>query len=322
MMGPEASRRATMEAPMYQTVLVPLDGSHLAMAALGPAAQLARALGADVVLMTAARPARVPGVESDLAVQLGETDALALLTEAASGGELKGLPVTRLVAKGELAEAPAEAILTAVRDVDAGLVVMATHGRSGVRRAVLGSVADAVVARSPVPVLLIPPHWRPPDGGHPAALPSRLIVALDGSPEAEAALMPAAALSGGLGAQVDLARVVADAEPPLVPDERQDAADDGEHVAAYLEAAALRLRGAGVRARRIRGAVLHAHGRTVAETLLAYADESHAGMLVLATHARRGLDRLLHGSVEADALVRATLPILVVRAELPAPPAT
>jgi nucleotide-binding universal stress UspA family protein len=305
--------RSPEPPPAIARILVPLDGSRLALTALGPAAQLARDLGTGVILVTAAGAARVPGIEPDLAFQLGETDALAELAEAAAGSEVVGLPVARLVVKGELAGSPAEAILAAVRDADAGLVVMATHGRSGVHRAILGSVADAVVGRSPVPVLLIPPHRRALGSERPPARTARLIVGLDGSPEAEAALAPAAALSSGLGARIDLARVVADAEPPSTP--------IGE-AARYLEAAELHLRGAGVPARRIRGAALQAHGRTVAETLLAYADESHAGMLVLATHARRGLDRLLHGSVEADVLVRATLPILVVRAEAPAPPAS
>ena len=303
---------------MYRTVLVPLDGSRLALAALGPAGQLARDLGADVVLMTAAGPAHVPGVASDLALQLGETDAVVWLTETAAARELAGLPVTRLVAKGELAESPAEAILAAQREVDAGLVVMATHGRSGVGRAMLGSVADAVVARSPVPVLLIPPHRRASDGGHPVERPYRLIVALDGSPEAEAALAPAAALTAGLGGRIDLARVVDDSEPPATPDE-SGASAVGE-AARYLAAAEQRLHGAGVPAHRIRSAVLQAKGRTIAETLLAYAAESHAGMLVIATHARRGPRRLLRGSVEAAAVTRATLPILVVRAGAPAGP--
>jgi nucleotide-binding universal stress UspA family protein len=135
-------------------ILVPLDGSPLALAALGPAAQLARDLGADVVLMTAAAPARGPGLEADLALRLGETDAAVWLSETAEDPVLEGLPVSPLVVGG-LAGAPAQAVLAAVRDAGAGLVVMATHGRSGVPRAILGSVADAVVARSPVPVLLI-----------------------------------------------------------------------------------------------------------------------------------------------------------------------
>src|SRR5262245_23184937 len=137
-------------------VLVPLGDSRLALAALGPAARLARDLGADLVLMTAAAPAHVPGIEADLALRLGETDAVAWLSETAARPVLEGLPVTTLVVGG-LADSPAEAILAAAQDAGADVVVMATHGRSGARRAILGSVADAVVARSPVPVLLIPP---------------------------------------------------------------------------------------------------------------------------------------------------------------------
>jgi nucleotide-binding universal stress UspA family protein len=289
----------------FGRILVPLDGSPLAHAALGPAARLARDLAAEILLMTAAGPAHVPGVATDLALQLGETDALVLLAEAAAGRELMGLPVTRLVVRGHGrgVPPPAEAIVTAVEETGADLVVMATHGRSGVRRAVLGSVADAVVARVPVPVLLVPPQRPPPSGWHPPGATERLLVALDGSPESEAAVVPAAALSHRLGATVELALVVG---------EGTAGAANGRGAAA-LEAAELRLRGAGVPARRSRSAVLQAHGRSVADTLLAYAEGTHARMLVVATHARRGLDRLRHGSVEADLLRQARLPVLVVR---------
>jgi len=285
-------------------VLVPLDGSERALTALAPAAAFARAAGAAVVLMTAAGPARAPGIEADLALQLGETDALFLLTGAASASVLEGLPVVRLVAKGELAETPADAILTAARDVGADLIVMATHGRSGVRRAILGSVADAVVARSAVPVLLIPPHAPAPRGAQPVPGTARLLVALDGSAASEAALAPAAAASASLGASIDLVRVVAGRRPA-----------DGQTASlnAALEAAELRLHRTGVPYRRLRTVILEAMGRSVAETLLAYAGQTHARMLVVATHARRGLDRLVHGSVAAELLTQATVPVLLVR---------
>jgi nucleotide-binding universal stress UspA family protein len=280
-------------------VLVPLDGSERALTALPPAAQLARAAGVDVILMTAARPAHAPGVEEDLALQLGETDALFLLTGAASASALSGLPVTRLVVKGEAAAPPAEAILAAARDVGAGLIVMATHGRSGVRRAILGSVADAVVAQAAAPVLLVPPHAPAPSGDRPVAGTARLLVALDGSAASEAALGTAAAASAALGAPIDLVRVVA--------------GGGASGANAALESVELRLHRAGVPCRRLRTAVLEARGRSVAETLLAYAEQSDARMLILATHARRGLDRLVHGSVAAELLARAAVPVMLVR---------
>lgn len=299
----------------FEQIVVPLDGSRFARAALAPAAWLARELGAGLVLVQAATPAHVPGVEPDLERRLGESDAARSLHEAAASEAVGGLPVSQVLITGSLADTPAEAILTAVREANADLVVMATHGRTGLGRAVLGSVADAVVATSPVPVLLVHPQRQDsstetisgqhrPDGPH-------LLVALDGSPEAEAALAPATKLAKGLVAQIELARVLAGTAEPAAP----DAPSVVEAAARYLEKRAQAVQEAGVPAGRVHTALLYANGRDVTDTLLAHAERSHARLLVIATHARRGLARVLRGSVEAAAAARTQLPILVVRAQ-------
>ena len=82
----------------------------------------------------------------------------------------------------------------------------------------------------------------------------------------------------------------------------------------YLKERAQEVREAGLPSGRVHTAVLYANGRDVADTLLARAERSHAALLVIATHARRGLTRFLRGSVEADAAARAPFPLLVVRA--------
>jgi nucleotide-binding universal stress UspA family protein len=296
---------------------VPLDGSRFGRAALAPAAWLARELGADLVLVQAAGPVRIPGIGPDLERRLGESDAARSLQEAAASAAVDGLPVSQVLITGALADTPAEAILAAVRETGADLVVMATHGRTGLERAVLGSVADAVVAAAPVPVLLVhpqQPHAPAADGPDARRTEGpRILVALDGSPDAEAALAPAADLAKGLVAQVELARVLADTA---------GAAPDGSSVVAaaarYLDERARDLHAAGVPTGRVYTAVLYANGRDVADTLLAHADRSHAALVVIATHARRGLNRFLRGSVEATAAARASLPLLVVRARRPA----
>jgi nucleotide-binding universal stress UspA family protein len=302
----------------YERIIVPLDGSRFARAALAPAAWLARELGAGLVLVQAAAPAHVPGVESDLARQLGESDAARSLAEAAESAVVAGLPVSQVLVTGGMADAPALAILTAVEEAEAGLVVMATHGRTGLERAMLGSVADAVVAASPVPVLLVHPrgHAAPAaDGaGERRAERPHLLVALDGSPEAEAALAPAAHLAKGLVAHVELARVLSETAVPAVPPV-PEGPSVVEAAARYLEARAQVLREAGLPAGRVHTAVLYANGRDVADTLLAHAERSRAALLVIATHARRGLTRFLRGSVEAAAAARAPLPLLVVRTQ-------
>ena len=126
-------------AEMLTTVLVPLDGSALAEYALPYAARLARAAGGRLVLVRAApdAPAR-QRAEAELAAV-----AERLFTE--------GVPVEAHVRRG----AAGDVILEGARAWAAGLIVTATHGRSGVGRWLHGSVADHVLRHAPVPVLLV-----------------------------------------------------------------------------------------------------------------------------------------------------------------------
>jgi nucleotide-binding universal stress UspA family protein len=200
------------------------------------------------------------------------------------------------------------------REIGADMIVMSTHGRGGVDRLWLGSVADYLVRTAELPVLLVRPtkEERPA----PAAVkPRRVLVPLDGSLLAEAVLEPATVLATSLGAEVLLVQVVkpvaivAD-QPALFAagyDERltalwrQEAED-------YLEDLAEDLRAKGVRASSVA-----ATGYAVHETLLDLATADSGTMIALATHGRGGLRRLMVGSV-ADKLIRtAEVPVLVVR---------
>ena len=145
--GPDAPRR----------VLVPLDGSDLAQSAVATAAGAAQALDADVHLLQVVEPPRFAYAAG---YTWTEVDPASLLHEA--GTYLEGIAST-LRARGlrvsvvtELGYA-APAIAAAARERGADLVVMATHGRSGVARAVLGSVATELLHQSPVPVMLVRP---------------------------------------------------------------------------------------------------------------------------------------------------------------------
>jgi nucleotide-binding universal stress UspA family protein len=314
-------------------IVVPLDGSDLACRAVPPAEALAARLGASLIFVQAAGPTQVPGLDAALALDLGETDAWLTLQQAKAAAQRKGLRAEAALARGELAARPADAILAVVQRYGAGLVVMATHGRTGARRALLGSVADAVVRRSPVPVLLIPRHYRPPTRGGAgnsdwpttalltaAATPYQLpviIVALDGSHEAEMALPPALSLAHGLGAVVELVRVVPATEPlPGEAASRMAIEESGS----YLSGIARRVVAAGFAGTQVRWTTLPARGTSIAEALLAHAAGAGAAMLVMATHARGGLRRLFRGSVESAVVAKATLPVLVVR--IGGPPAS
>lgn len=141
-------------------ILVPLDGSPLAESVLAQVEPLAKDCGSTIVVMQAVPPLTAyPGVEAYTLTAVGEVlDDM----QTQSQGYLAGI-VKRLKAKGISAEAvsatsmPTEAILTAADEAGADLIAIATHGRSGFGRAVMGSVADSVIRRSHLPCLVIRP---------------------------------------------------------------------------------------------------------------------------------------------------------------------
>jgi nucleotide-binding universal stress UspA family protein len=142
---------------MYERVLVPLDGSEVAEAILPFAEQVAGPLDAEVVLLRVIEPlsptelVASAGVVAPDTFMLRDMDAKQYLSEVQRRLSKKGLRVRTQVANGP----PAKEILVAAQAISADLIAMVTHGRSGLGRVLLGSVAEAVLRASPVPVLLI-----------------------------------------------------------------------------------------------------------------------------------------------------------------------
>lgn len=144
---------------MYTRVLVPLDGSEVAEAVLPVAVTLAKADGAALRLLRIAEEPRPPARgETDVSAP-ADREAGRLRQEAEDYlqrmiGRLPGLPVDGAVRVGD----PAEGILAEAEEWGADLIALATHGRSGLRRVVLGSVAQAVVTSALCEVLTLRPR--------------------------------------------------------------------------------------------------------------------------------------------------------------------
>jgi nucleotide-binding universal stress UspA family protein len=166
---------------MYSTVVVPLDGSALAERALPYATQLVRHGGARLVLVRAALAHTVPGVDPTDA-QLAATEcAERELETTAERLRDQGLSVETHVYYGEAAWA----ITDVAERQSAELLVMSTHGRGGLGRWVYGSVAQQVLRKATVPILLVSAACERP---WPAEGPIHILVPLDGSAFAEEAL--------------------------------------------------------------------------------------------------------------------------------------
>lgn len=141
---------------MYQRVLVPLDGSRVAEAILPFIEQIAGPLDMEVLLVRV-----VPLTSMDVVGMAKESQAGApILRELEAQGYLEPL-VASLKAKGVRAGArvrigdPATEIVAAAKEINADLIAMTTHGRSGLGRLLFGSVAEAVLRGSPIPVFLM-----------------------------------------------------------------------------------------------------------------------------------------------------------------------
>jgi nucleotide-binding universal stress UspA family protein len=136
---------------MFKRILVPLDGSSLAEAILPQVQELARTLGAELFLVRAVAAHVFPGVDpTEQEVDVVQK-AEAYVAEVAGRLRDAGIPIHTAVRYGEAAEEILEHI--GVNAID--LVAMSTHGRSGLTRLVLGSVAEQVVHHATVPVLLM-----------------------------------------------------------------------------------------------------------------------------------------------------------------------
>lgn len=148
---------------MFNNILVPLDGSHLAEAALPVAMELASRFDSEITLMRVTRPPYVAtsvggSAYAEMLVEMREqlqSEANHYLRRLQATLRQQGHRVHTYVVEGDSA---AERILEASLRFDINVIVMSTHGRSGISRWVFGSVADRVLQRSHVPVLLIRAH--------------------------------------------------------------------------------------------------------------------------------------------------------------------
>jgi len=295
---------------MYRSILVPLDGSLQSEQALPYAAALARRSGAVLQLAYVHSPLLLGEGTMYLGtpdVQLWNEEKQYLLNIIVRIKKTGLEQVSAEVLEGPIAETLQEHVLGRRSD----LVVMTTHGRGPVSRFWLGSVADQLVHRLPIPLLLI--HTQEEEAS-PKTEPEirNVLVALDGTPTAEQILQPAGELAKLLGASFTLLRVVPSAIQHGV---RKGAAADTAladklraeaHVYLQRVTDSLRDRGFAVH-RRI---LAHAHPATA---IIHEAASGGYDLLALETHGRRGLPRLFLGSV-ADKVVRgASLPVLVHR---------
>jgi nucleotide-binding universal stress UspA family protein len=310
---------------MFHHILVPLDGSRRAEQALPVAAQIARATGGSLLLVRVVSPfidfsggmEPVPLVNEQTYEEEMASAALYLRSLAASQ-ECTGVDIGIEVCYG----LPVPQLLACVQASEIDLVVLCSHGRTGFTRWVLGSVAHALVHQCTHPILVLRQDEAFPTLAHAAHTGMmRALVPLDGSPLAEAALLPAAHLTSALAAPgqgtLHLSQVVrifpTSADEGFISELNVQACQRAE---TYLSQVQERLC---PQARDLHLLLTHAvvSASDVANELVNLAEHSSetgpCELIAIATHGRAGLERWVMGSVTQRVLNATKLPILIVR---------
>lgn len=301
---------------MFKRILVPLDGSPVAEHALDTAADLAHRAGATLLLAHADTPDNYIYVEGmpvidDAGKPLHGTHEREYLRRMADHvHQTYTLSVeTRVLDHASSSSADMLADFIAEANIDA--VVMTTHGRGGLERLWLGSVADSLVRTTHVPILLLRPD------GPGSILPAihRMLVPLDGSALSDCVLPMAMHLAELLGLTIELMSVVPvsvgiSVSPYGAPSASQDTTFERrmEESQNYLDSTAKTLP---PHAGKVKTHV--AVSGHVANSIIEAAQNEPGTMIAMTTHARRGLQKLFLGSV-ADKVVRASnVPVLLYR---------
>lgn len=322
---------------MFKRILVPLDGSARAERAIPVAAHIARATGGTVVLVQAVT---IPFTYSPY---VGSTSTAAETIDAeldetnnylkmlANAGPLEDIETDTKVLYGSAAPT----ILSIAQAYNADLIVMTSQGKTGMKRWVLGSVAQKIARHSPMPVLVLHESGPLPVALHRDGRPFRALVPLDGSVLAKIALEPAALLVAALAAPeqgaLHLMRVV---KPPT-PEELRAAGDQESierlkekklHKAkSYLDSIARQLREGPLAALNLSITWSVAVDEDVAHAIIRMAengeDAEGAGvfgrcdLIAIATHGRGGFQHWVLGSITERVLGSTKFPILIARPE-------
>jgi nucleotide-binding universal stress UspA family protein len=275
---------------MYRRMLVPLDGSELAEVVFPYIKELAARLEIDVILLQVAGPVLgqfgpMRRAYIDRVIEIVGREIREIQSDIGTRLETKPIEV-----RGELVEGyPAEVILRYAEENEVDLIALATHGYSGLKRWGIGSVASKVLSASKIPIWLIRAgitEEKPYD-----EWPSTtLLVPLDGSELAESVLPHIEILAKQRSTkpvEVVLLRV---AESPTMP--------------SYFGP---QLKNSDVS---VRSEVLE--GKT-SDEIINFATKNPFTIIVMATHGRSGLGRLVYGSVAATLLNSVTCPILLIK---------
>ena len=307
---------------MYKRIFVPLDTSKLAEIALPYAEELASKLGSEVILIHVKTRADVPD-NVDHRVYISKmaatTEQNVKKSPALPPGE-KVKVASAVVGSVGLLTHPAEEILGYAEKENISLIVMATHGRTGIRRWTLGDTANKVARASKCPVLLIRANTDVPESVH----LDGILVPLDGSKLSEAVVPYIENLASKLKTKISLINVV---EPPYhyypgyggmgyesivrAPYTEEEIKPLKEVAEKYVKSVSEKLMAEGIKTS------YEVKVGSAGEEIIKVEEEIHPDMVAMSTHGHSGFGRWEHGSVADKVLHHGNTPLLLVRPKQP-----
>ncbi|HFC12481.1 MAG TPA: universal stress protein [Anaerolineae bacterium] len=299
---------------MFKNILVPLDGSELAEEALSIATKFVETNNAQLYIL------RVVEVETLGVVPMHPYEVRLPLHTATEKWEqsrayvehkaqryaVADRPIIPLIKRGS----PAETILTIAEDYEIDLIIMSTHGRSGLTRWALGSVTERVLRHATCPVMTI----------RSAQTIKKILVTLDGSELAESVILPTLAIAKVLGAEVTLLRVdevhTPDFAAVAVLEQVEHGMGENMVLAEYREAqdyVQQLVQRYSIEGVRLHAAIADGH---VAKGILGFANDGDFDMIAMSTHGRSGIRRWVYGSIAEKVLRAYTGAMLVLRPDV------
>src|SRR4030043_1212519 len=295
----------------YRRMLVPLDGSELAERAIPYAKTIAKTKGSELILFTV----------SIAAVEQLDRPMKAYLEHNANALQSQGIKASIAIAYGNVADA----IVSFADKSNIDLIIISTHGYSGIKRWVLGSVARKVLYGTCVQVLLTKSKSPKVSQGE----LKKLLLPLDGSPFAEAPITFIEELTKGTKTEIALTTVC---EPPLVPSygdrpinptwkKHRDAlwAETRKRASEYLNKVKTKLEKQGVI---VKSQVIPGDLGRVGESIIQAAQKEKVDLIVMTTHGRSGVSRWVYGGVANRIVEQSAQPVLLIRPSVPKEPKT
>lgn len=291
---------------MFKKILVPLDGSEMAETALAPALKLAELAHGEVILFRSVIPIYLmmppenAWVGSEYLGQQILEETKEYLQALQDRYQRPNVKIEIITLEGDAASL----IIDLASKVEADLIVMSTYGWTGMKRVAFGSVTERVLGHAPVPVYVV----RSSD------TPTHILLTLDGSPLAEAALEPSLALATALKAKLTLLIVNAPFTPENIALQQWEHREGQQihelnksHAERYLKEVAAHC------AQSLVEIQFEVIDGSIVDQILEFANSHEIDLIVMSTHGRTGLRRWLYGSVAVKVIRRALCSILIVR---------